>query len=413
MNLLERLRLDYQTLTVWRGAMDAPVPAAFRRLLDPASPSRADALACVSDVLCAAAAQGEAEAIARAVSQAVLYDDNPAVRMLAAGRELPAPLAAAARHDLAFFETLSRLQARDVLELAGATLPGGAFLPEWSCGRPDAPLQPGWAGCLPALADFYRTNGFGPFARYRAFRWENGVRPIAQTDPITLADLKGYEAARAQVLDNTEAFVRGLPANNMLLYGDRGTGKSATVHAMLNEFYGRGLRMLELSKEQTAAFAQISKTLSEIPLKFIVFIDDLSFSEHDDTFASLKAMLEGSLSPRPGNLLVYATSNRRHLVRERTSDREGDDVHRADTIQELLALSDRFGITVTFLNPNRDEYLRIVAGMAADRGLDVDPETLAAAAERFALSRAGRSPRTARQFIDRAEARLRRGLPLS
>ena len=198
----------------------------------------------------------------------------------------------------------------------------------------------------------------------------------------------------------------------MLLYGDRGTGKSSTVHAVLNRYRDEGLRMLELSKESLRELPRISEELGSLPLKFILFIDDLSFSETDDSFGALKAVLEGSLAARPENLLIYATSNRRHLIRESHSDRQGDEIHAADAMQEQLSLADRFGVTVTFMNPGRAQFYAIIDGLAADRRLDVEPETLHAAAERWVLSRGGRSPRVARQFIDFAQSRRLRGLTL-
>ena len=208
------------------------------------------------------------------------------------------------------------------------------------------------------------------------------------------------------------AFLEGLPANNCLLYGDRGTGKSSTVKAILNEYYSRGLRMVEMPKERLQDFPKLVDQIAPLPLCFIIYIDDLSFSQQDDTFAALKAVLEGGLAARPANALIYATSNRRHLLRERFSDREGDEVHRGDTIQESLSLSDRFGLAVNFSVPGKESYLEIVRALALERGLEAQLPQLEAGAERWALERGGRSPRCARQYVALAESRLRRGLPL-
>lgn len=236
------------------------------------------------------------------------------------------------------------------------------------------------------------------------------LEPIGCTNPIKLEELKSYEYQRGLVVENTINFIEGLPANNVLLYGDRGTGKSSTVHAILNEFADRGLRMVEMPKSAICQFPALIKILSALPLKFIVFIDDLSFSAGDDSFAELKAALEGGLSARQANTLIYATSNLRHLVREKFSDRDGDDLHSGDARQEQMSLSDRFGLSVTFVNPDRMKFYDILDGIAADRGLEVDTEELHAKGEKWALERGGRSPRVAKQFINVVEASIKRGL---
>ena len=209
-------------------------------------------------------------------------------------------------------------------------------------------------------------------------------------------------------MDNTESFVCGLPANNVLLYGDRGTGKSSTIHAILNAYKEQGLRMIEIPTSAVEELSLIREYLADSPMKFIIYIDDLSFDSQDNAFTELKAALEGGLSACQPNTLIYATSNRRHLIKENFSDRE-DDVNKNDTRQEQLSLSDRFGLTITFINPDKKDYLDIVEKIAADRGLQVDAQRLDAAAEQWAVRRGGRSPRCARQFIDHVESALRRG----
>ena len=235
---------------------------------------------------------------------------------------------------------------------------------------------------------------------------------MVHPDPTTLRDLKGYEIQRRMAIDNTVSFLVGLPANNCLLYGDRGTGKSSTVKAILNEYYTRGLRVIEIPKESLMDFPRLVDEIAALPMKFIIFIDDLSFSNQDDTYAALKAVLEGGLAARPENALIYATSNRRHLLRETFSDREGDEVHKGDTIQESLSLADRFGLSIHFSSPDKWRYLEIVRQLAVQRGLEDHLEELDLLAERWATERGGRSPRCARQFIDDAESKVRRGEPL-
>lgn len=253
--------------------------------------------------------------------------------------------------------------------------------------------------------DYIKTNGSGMFAKYKAFTYDGELRPVEEPDKIKLSDLKNYEVQRKQVIDNTVCFLAGEPAQNVLLYGDRGTGKSSTVKAIMNE--SRHLRMVELSKNDIALLPRLYKELKNVPLHFIILIDDLSFAENDDRFGILKAALEGSLAARPDNILIYATTNRRKIIRETAADRE---ISGADAIDESMSLSDRFGLFVTFTKPDKQLYLDIVRQLAEDKKLDVPEETLFAAAERFALKRGGRSPRTARQFIDFISGRLALGL---
>ena len=210
------------------------------------------------------------------------------------------------------------------------------------------------------------------------------------------------------MIDNTESFVTGHPANNVLLYGDRGTGKSSTVHALLNEYHTQGLRMIEIPKSTVRELTLIREAIADAPLKFIIYIDDLSFDSNDSSFSELKAALEGSLSGKQANTLIYATSNRRHLIKESFSDRQNE-MNLNDIMQEQLSLSDRFGLSITFINPNKAEYLDIVKKIAADRGLDADEKKLCFKAEQWATRRGGRSPRCAKQFIDFAESCINRG----
>ena len=231
--------------------------------------------------------------------------------------------------------------------------------------------------------------------------------PVEHPDRTNMSDLKGYDLQRGMVVDNTVAFLKGLPANNCLLYGDRGTGKSSTVKAILNTYYTQRLRVIEMPKESLMEFPQLVDQIAGLPMKFIIFIDDLSFSQQDTTYASLKAVLEGGLAARPQNTLIYATSNRRHLVRETFSDRAGDEVHRGDTIQESLSLADRFGLSVNFMLPDKARYLEIIGKLAEQRGLEAYLPELEMLAERWATARGGRSPRCATQFIDAAEAAIR------
>ncbi|MDR1863129.1 MAG: ATP-binding protein [Treponema sp.] len=270
-----------------------------------------------------------------------------------------------------------------------------------------------WGEGLREFAGYIRDNGAGLLGVYPSFRWnlkEGGLRPVANPDPVVQADLYGYEAQRSVVVSNTFKFLEGRPANNLLLYGDRGTGKSATIKAVCGEYAGRGLRLLEVRKEDLSELPVIMETLGRRAPRFVVFIDDLAFEAVDASFTALKALLEGGVERRPPNAVIYATSNRRHLVKERHSDRAvNDDVRDFDTMQEQLSLSDRFGLTVVFSSPTQEEYLEIAEYIAVRRGiLSGGASPAAEASRRLYRENAlrwerwfnGRSPRTAVQYAD-------------
>ena len=250
--------------------------------------------------------------------------------------------------------------------------------------------------------DNIERYGYGIYAKYYMFIVKDSrIVPVKYPDEIKLSQLIGYEKQRQLVIDNTLALINGKPASNVLLSGDAGTGKSSSVKAIADEFRDKGLRIIEIRKDQLREIPEIIDGLSKNPLKFILFIDDLSFAKDDDNFGALKAILEGSVSARANNIVIYATSNRRHLVKESFADRDGDDVHRNDTVQELISLSERFGLRITFSKPNKYEYLEIVKGLAKLNSLDMSEEELEKEAERFAVGRSGRSARAAKQFIDK------------
>ena len=224
--------------------------------------------------------------------------------------------------------------------------------------------------------------------------------PVKHPDCQMLDQLFGYERERDLIIRNTRALVDGTGASNMLLYGDAGTGKSSTVKAVAANMAPDGLRVIEVRKNQLYQIPDIMEELSANPLRFIIFIDDLSFNGNDDNFSALKATLEGSISGCSDNIAIYATSNRRHLVKETFSDRTGDELHVNDTLQETMSLAARFGLTITFQKPDKDEYLHIVKELAAEYGVDMDEAELFRKAEAHAIRKNGRSPRTAKQFIE-------------
>ncbi|MGN0812836.1 MAG: ATP-binding protein [Candidatus Coproplasma sp.] len=249
------------------------------------------------------------------------------------------------------------------------------------------------------LINFYKKNGYGQFAKYRAFIYRNGgIEPIVNTSEIQLEDLKDYVEEKKAIINNVSDFLNGLPYSHTLLYGDRGTGKSSTVHAVLNKFCKDGLRLIEVEKEDLSSIKKIRELVSEFPLKFIIFTDDLTFSENDPGVSSLKAAVEGSLVGG-SNSMIVATSNRRHIVSESFTSRENS-LHPADLKEEQLSLSDRFGLTVIFSTTDRPKYLSIVHQLAEKFGVTLPTEKLESLAERWAIIKGGRSPRRAEQFIN-------------
>lgn len=260
--------------------------------------------------------------------------------------------------------------------------------------------------------DFYRIyfehiknidkKGYGIFYNNNMFVLDDRKNIIAvkNKDNQDIKKLYGYEIERNKVLSNTKILIEGKKANNILLYGDAGTGKSSTVKAVANFFKDEGLRLIEIKKNQLHFITDIIEKLSCSPLKFIIFIDDLTFSSNDDTFSYLKAILEGGVNSFPNNIAVYVTSNYRHLIKENFTDRDGDDIHIEDTIQQIMSLTNRFGMIITFQRPGKDLFKEIVLSYAKENNIKTDKEELINQAEAYAIRSAGRSPRVAKQFIE-------------
>ena len=270
---------------------------------------------------------------------------------------------------------------------------------------------------IKAIADYFFRNGLGLFARHRAFRWE--TRPgmggrlegVEYFDPIRLENLVGYDEARKSLLDNIEGFVAGKGANNVLIYGERGTGKSSTVKALLNTYQGRGLRLVEVQASHLDEYHEILRAVRGRREKFILFVDDLSFEENETSYKGLKALLEGTVEATPSNVILIATSNRRHLVREFFSEREegirkDGEVHGQDTVEEKLSLSDRFGLVVSFYTPDQETYLRMVESWAKYEGIKIPSTELRSLALKWEKANNTRSGRTARQFINDLKGRI-------
>ena len=319
--------------------------------------------------------------------------ENVYVKLLGCGATPPEHISESVSAELAVLQQVADLTADKMTD----HLDWDGFLPGFKSEKAD--LAASYAHRTVNIGKY----GYGKYARNRMFCVdENGnIIAVKNPDTITLDSLVDYESERKIIIENTKALLSGKPAANILLTGDAGTGKSSTVKAIVNEFYSEGLRIIEIRKDQLRTIPKILDELALNPLKFILFIDDLSFLSDDDNFNALKAVLEGSVSARSHNVVVYATSNRRHIVREKFSDREGDDIHRNDTMQEIVSLSNRFGIHITFQKPDKQTYLDIVRNLAVKNGLTVPAEEMEKKAEQFALERGGRSARLAKQFIDR------------
>lgn len=257
------------------------------------------------------------------------------------------------------------------------------------------------------LTEFYKDYGVGKFGLHKAFRVRHGeqgavIEPILNIAHVHLDDLVGYEIPKKKLLDNTEAFVRGKKANNCLLFGDAGTGKSSSIKAIANEYYTKGLRIIEIYKHQ---FQDLNDVISQVKnrnYKFIIYMDDLSFEDFETEYKYLKAVIEGGLEKKPENVLIYATSNRRHLVREKFSDKEErrDDLHAGDTVQEKMSLASRFGVTIFFCAPDKKQFQQIVKALAERYGVTMAEEELLMEANKWELAHGGLSGRTAQQFID-------------
>ena len=386
----QRLR----SLVIFRELLMDPVIAGFEAVLAMADEDDGDAFA-------TACAEFESSLFESTESwtdylcNAVLQSENVCVRRKAHG-ELSPVLADSLQRELALLNELAGLTLEEIL--AGMEN-APDFFAAWTTHPCDLP------GEYARRMNEASVKGYGMFARYHVFVVEDGqLVPVKHPDPQRLSELPGYEKEREKVIANTEALLEGRPANNVLLYGDAGTGKSSAIKAIANEYAPRGLRLVEVKKNQLFQIPDLMDQLASNPLKFILFIDDLSFTTNDDNFAALKAILEGSVGGRAGNIAVYATSNRRHLIKETLEDRSGSDIHESDTRQELMSLAARFGLTVTFGQPDKSRFVQIVSDLAAQYGVGEDPEKLIVKAEAFAIRAGGRSPRVAKQFIELCKA---------
>lgn len=427
---METLLLRAKGLAVLRRALDSPVARDLLGLLDLLRSERPDTdqVAVVFGRLWEELAL-EPDPILPDAWQAHLVgrilDDENAFSLGAERGETSPAVLEQARLDLRTLRTLFDLDARTVLAMIEAAVPGltNIWVP-WTAPKPalesarhtiarKLAAAKDWGSCAELLEGYFSRHGAGLFGGNRAFRWREGrLRSVPQPDPVRLSDLVAYDREREPLIKNTEHFLSGLPAQHALLYGLPGTGKSSTVKALANEYADDGLRIVEVAKEDLSELPRVLETLRGRGPRFILFVDDLSFEEHEVEYKSLKALLEGSVEEPPENVRLYATSNRRNIIRESFSDRDdgfSDDVHVRDTMQEKLSLSARFGLRLTFPTPDQSRYLEIVTGLARERGIEVPEDTLRERALLWDRWHAGRSGRTARQFVDELQAETSTG----
>ena len=392
---IQKLCADIAGMCAYRYIEDKPVMLALKELLNALRAAQGEKALSAYSCLFFALRQEGALGLGDWLDSALRYEENPYADLIARGGEDPA-LVQAARQDVALFNTMARTDGGEFITALGGLLGEEyaktvASLPRWTAGP---------AIDFEELTEFYRLHGAGLFARYRAFLWEDGqLFPVEQPDSPKPEELLGYEMQREQVIANTRALVAGHAVNNVLLFGDSGTGKSATVKSLLTQPGLESLRLIEVQKDGLSDMTRLIRTLRSKPQKFILFIDDLAFDQDDKVFSALKTILEGGLEPRPANVAVYATSNRRHLVRQTFSERAGEEVDTFETIAEKTALSERFGLRIPYQNMDKRGYLALVDHLAAREGIQVEQSKLHAMAMQWDIRHGGRTPRSARQFI--------------
>ncbi len=389
------LRAALLGVSAYKGILTRPVMAGALRLLDALAAKQGEqALTAYTDLFYALQSEGH-DGLGSWLAEALRYDDSPYPRLIERGGSSPA-LETAAERDVVTFSLLASVDCEVWLAQISAFM-GEDYqwlvtgLPRWDSAVPFS---------FEELTAHYRKEGAGDFARYRAFVWEDeALIPVADPDCPTADDLLGYDWQREEVLQNTKALLAGRAVNNVLLYGESGTGKSATVKNLLTLPGMDDLRIIEADKENLGGLPALIRSLRGRRQKFILFIDDLAFDRDDPTYSVLKTILEGGMERRPDNVAVYATSNRRHLVRQTISERAGDEMDRSETIREKTSLADRFGLRVLFQGLSKAEFLSLVDMLAGRRGIALDREELHRQAVAWERLHASVTPRTALQFV--------------
>lgn len=389
------LRAALRGLSVYRKVNELPVMIRVNALLDSLYNGNGEQAlveySALFDELCASGTFG----LGKWLREQLCYMETSYASIVEKG-EVNQVLLGAARSDVETLSILANTNCDCYIEAMKEILPSEygavlARLPKWNASVPFS---------FDELTGVYRQEGTGLYARYRAFLWEEGrLIPVPEPDCPKPEDLLGYELQRDQVETNTRQLVEGRPSNNVLLFGDGGTGKSATVKSMLNLAGMEELRLIEIQKENITGLPSLIRSLAGRRQKFILFVDDLAFDQDDKAYSSMKTILEGFLEKRPVNVAIYATSNRRHLVRQTFTDRVGDDVDAFETISEKTALAERFGLRIPYLTMNKADYLTLVEYLAKQAGIEIPLEELHSQAMAWEIRHAGRTPRVARQFI--------------
>ncbi|MEG0829379.1 MAG: ATP-binding protein [Anaerovoracaceae bacterium] len=387
---LAELNLKLKGLTIFRELTATPVILKLQILLDALENKDEDDQVEAYGAF-VSALYPETSNFSLYIKSFLLNNDNFYVKQRAAGSLLSPLVENCLMEEVAVLQDLSKLTSSDVKSVIRYK----GFLPDWENTLFDFKYDyHERIGNLP-------HTGYGIYAKYSTFTLKDGqIIPVKYPDPQSVDQLFGYQRERDLIIKNTQALISGQGASNMLLYGDAGTGKSSSIKAVANFYAKDGLRLVEVKKNTLYQIPDVIDELSANPLKFILFIDDLSFSSNDDNFSALKAILEGSVSTGGKNIAIYATSNRRHLVKETMGERDGNELHLSDTLQETMSLAARFGLTITYQRPERDEYLSIVKHLAVEYGLALGEDELFRKAEAHAIRHNGRSPRTAKQFVE-------------
>lgn len=400
--MVENLYAKLSGLTVYRTLLQLEPLKALHTLLEKLE--RSEGEGCVESYanIVFTLAESGYDSLSMYLSEQVRYSESPFAEVAARG-EISGVFERAARHDIDVLNQAANLPCVELKDEIMGLLPPSwketiESLPDWNVGGHIDYEE---------LVRFYRVNGCGWFARYKAFVWQDGgLHPVPKPDFIEESEMWGYKRQRSQVIENTRALIAGKRVNNVLLYGVSGTGKSATVKAMLSMPEFEGLRLIEVQKDDLTEIPQLVRKLGDRPQKFIIFIDDLSFDKADKTFSVLKTILEGGLEPRPTNVAVYCTSNRRHLIQQNFSDRNGDEIDANETIQDKTSLAERFGLRILFSELNKFEFLQMVEEVASKRGLTLSSDIIKAEAVKWDVRYPSRSPRSANHFVASLIARF-------